>query len=231
MNVSKGKWSTRAKIVAHWFGVDPAAAQSARSSRMNPPPVPPPPIELRGGQIVLLTGASGAGKSTLLHCLCRKHSKSASWIDLQAVHLPQGLVIDAMAQAMGSDASDDAGIIAALEALSRVGLGEVWTYLRTPAQLSEGQRWRLRLALALARARAAPPRKTLTILAADEFAAPLDRVTALVVARALRKAVSARADLCAVVATSRDDLIPALEPDLIVECDFGVFHLHERGAS
>jgi ABC-type ATPase with predicted acetyltransferase domain len=193
----------------------------------------PPPIELRGGQIVLLTGASGAGKSTLLHYLRCQHDQHASWRDLGQTRLPNDvLVIDAMAEAMGSGPSDEGGIVAALEALSRVGLGEVWTYLRTPAQLSEGQRWRLRLALALVRAGKYSPwagrlngegGRSLTILAADEFAAPLDRVTALVVARALRKAVSAQPDLCAIVATSRDDLIPALDPDLIVECDFGIF--------
>ena len=137
-----------------------------------------------------------------------------------------------MAEAMAGDrdATDQSAIMAALEALSRVGLGEVWTYLRTPAQLSEGQRWRLRLALALARARPAPG-KALRVLAADEFAAPLDRVTALVVARALRKAVTAKPNLCAIIATSHQDLAAALKPDLTVHCDFGIFHLHERGSS
>jgi ABC-type ATPase with predicted acetyltransferase domain len=70
----------------------------------------------------------------------------------------------------------------------------------------------------------------LVVLAADEFAAPLDRITALVVARALRKAVSARPDLCAIVATTREDLATALNPDLIVHCDFGVFEVQERGS-
>src|SRR4051812_35948815 len=216
MNVSKGKWSERAQIVARWFGVEQAAAQTVRSCGTNPPPR----IELHGGKLILLTGPSGAGKSTLLHRLRRQcHDRHTSWRDLQQTRLSGELVIDAMAQAMGNnggDVADEAAIIAALEALSRVGLGEVWTYLRTPAQLSEGQRWRLRLALALARARPAPPGKSLTILAADEFAAPLDQVTALVVASALRKAVSARADLCAIVATSREDLTESLDPDLIV---------------
>jgi hypothetical protein len=133
-----------------------------------------------------------------------------------------------MADATGGG-DHEASVVAALETLSRVGLGEVWTYLRTPAQLSEGQRWRLRLALGLARARPAQGRD-LCVLAIDEFAAPLDRVTARVVARALRKAVSARRDLCAIVATSHDDLVGALAPDVVVRCDFGAFDVREGGS-
>jgi uncharacterized protein len=224
MNVIKGKWPTRAQIIARWFGVEQAAAaQAVRSSRMNPLP----PLELGGGRIVLLAGPSGAGKSTLLQRLRRKRSRSTSWVDLRSVHLPKCLVIDAMAEAMGGGC-DEGSIVAALEALSRFGLGEVWSYLRTAGQLSEGQRWRLRLALALARARPVAAGKALCVLAADEFGAPLDRVTALVVARALRRAVSARGDLCAIVASTREDLGAALDPDVVVECDFGRFHVRER---
>src|SRR4051794_20930363 len=83
MNVSKGKWSTRAQIVARWFGVEEeaAAAQAVRSSTLTPPP----PIELGGGKLILLTGPSGAGKSTLLQRLCRQcHDQHhISWRDLQ----------------------------------------------------------------------------------------------------------------------------------------------------
>ncbi len=230
MMSTKGKWSTRADIVARWFGVD---REFARKSHPTTRTTAPPPLRLRAGQIILLTGPSGSGKSTFLKRLRRKHSRRSAWIDLQHVQLPRGaLVIDVMAEAQCGDNDNDneSTIVAALEALSRVGLGEVWTYLRTPDQLSEGQRWRLRLALVLARARPAPG-KMLSILAADEFAAPLDRVTAMVVARALRKAVSARPNLCAIVATTRDDLITALNPDLILHCDFGIINSQERGSS
>jgi ABC-type ATPase with predicted acetyltransferase domain len=148
-------------------------------------------------------------------------------------------VIDVMTDAMGGG-EDEASVVAGLEALSRVGLGEVWTYLRTPGELSEGQRWRLRAALGLARAgdqhvgQARPLKGSakgrLHVLAIDEFAAPLDRVTAMVVARALRRAMSARGDLCAVVATSHDDLVGALAPEVVVRCDFGAFDVRKGGS-
>ena len=236
-----GRWSVRAAMVARWFGVGRGAVESARKVMMG---APWPRVQLRGGCVVLLTGASGAGKSTFLRRLRRRSGRGVGWVDLAAIDdaaFARGLVIDVMAEAMGGG-EDEASVVAALEALSRVGLGEVWTYLRRPAELSEGQRWRLRLAVALARAggvsgegvgQARPPkgggRGKLCVLAADEFAAPLDRVTAMVVARALRKAISARADLCAVVATSHDDLLGALAPDVVVRCDFGACASEEGG--
>lgn len=223
-------WTARAAMVARWFGVGPEAVESAGRMTVG---VPAPRVRLGGGWVVLLTGASGAGKSTLLGRLRRRYARRATWVDLPAIDDVTGedddrLVIDVMTDAMGGG-DDEASVVAALEALSRVGLGEVWTYLRTPRQLSEGQRWRLRLALGLAIARPAPGR-SLCVLAIDEFAAPLDAVTALVVARALRKAVTARPDLCAVVATSHDDLAGALAPDVVVRCDFGSFALRKGGS-
>ena len=101
-----------------------------------------------------------------------------------------------------------------------MGLGEVWTYLRKPEQLSEGQRWRLRLALSM---HAAGRRRDggLVVLACDEFAALLDRVTAAVIARTVRRVVDATPGVCAVLATSHDDLEKPLRPDAVLRCDFG----------
>ena len=63
--------------------------------------------------------------------------------------------------------------------LSGCGLSEARLLLRTPAELSEGQRYRFRLAFALASAA--------KWIAADEFTATLDRTLARVVAFNLRK--------------------------------------------
>src|SRR2546423_1056322 len=125
---ARGKWSTRAGIVARWFGVEEDAGGRAGVGREVPGGgglgggrvvlgsgggwgggvgggvrrEVPGGLELRGGQVILVTGASGAGKSTLLQCLRRKYSRRAAWIDLQRVQLPRGaLVIDVMAEAQG----------------------------------------------------------------------------------------------------------------------------------
>jgi ABC-type ATPase with predicted acetyltransferase domain len=115
----------------------------------------------------------------------------------------------------------------ALELLSRVGLAEAHTYLLPPAKLSAGQRWRLRVALAIARPEMAVARHWAVgtghcfCLVCDEFAAVLDRVTAAIVAHALRRVVDQGSGLCAILATSHDDVVRGLRPDWVVECEFG----------
>jgi hypothetical protein len=184
------------------------------------------------------------------------------WLDLAAMSAPTANL--PLVDCFGGDATPLRDV---LLLLARVGLGEAWTYLRTPEELSEGQKWRFKLALALHAATSIPIVRSDTvsdgahketrqgeaamgmrkeapvagdaasgaaalrvdlpfpaggpILACDEFAAVLDRVTAMVVARCLRRAIDANPQLAGVVATSHDDLQPALRPDIIAYCDFG----------
>lgn len=160
------------------------------------------------GEIAFITGPSGAGKSSLLRA-ARTLLRSCEVIDLDLVKVPDRPIVDLFPRLP---------LDRALLHLGRFGLAEAWTYLRTPSQLSAGQLWRVRLALATerasrARASAAP------IVISDEFTSLLDRVTAAVIARALRRVIAP--PLRAIVATSHDDLAGALRPDKIVECDFG----------
>ena len=254
------KPSSRAEIVARWFGLPPGLVEA------DAPEVPPAvaPLAVPGaGKIVLIAGASGAGKSSLLRSTraAAAVEPGVRAVDLGAVGLdwaglPERRVIDVVADALAAHAPPCepldavAEVVAALGLLGQVGLAEARVCLRRPAALSDGQRWRLRLATGLADAgwRSAAARATLqtvdfvakpqaagcfakpqaaaagrrVVLFADEFAAVLDRVTAAAVARALRRAVD-RSDtpLAAVLATSHDDLIDALQPDGIVRCDFG----------
>jgi ABC-type ATPase with predicted acetyltransferase domain len=201
--------SARAAQVARWFGLgQPADAKQAL------PPAPPLPA-VAAGTITFISGPSGSGKSSLFGATRAQQRDRAGrrWIDLAAIDAPDVPLVDCFG---------DTPLREVLALLGRVGLGEAWSYLRTPAELSEGQRWRMRLALALHAAstsRAGADERP--ILACDEFAAVLDRVTAMVVAHRLRRAIDAMPHLSAVVATSHDDLEPALAPEVIVRCDFG----------
>jgi ABC-type ATPase with predicted acetyltransferase domain len=201
----------------------------------------------RCGRVTLITGPSGGGKTSLLAQL--RHAIMCNQVDLNDIALPRkSTVIDCVASRLRvrrrpadapaaavvvveSERDLEARIAAALSLLAGVGLAEARDYLRPPRRLSEGQRFRLRLALALATCearRAAPGDASPTahlrgrhVLICDEFAAPLDDLTAAVVARCVRRAVDARrAWLSAVVVTGRCALRAALAPDVVVHCDF-----------
>lgn len=191
----------RAQTIAQWFGIDepsPAATQPALNI---------PDLDFNPTSITLITGASGSGKSSLLRAIRRKH-RDLNWINLHDIQLPNRMVCD-------SFGDDDLEKV--LQLLGRLGLGEVWTYLRKPFQLSQGQRWRLRWALALSRAEYHPR----AVIAADEFCALLDPVTARIVSRCLRRTIDQIQSPALILATSREDLAPALKPNTILHCDFG----------
>jgi len=100
-------------------------------------------VDVRPGDVVYVTGPSGSGKSVLLAHLAEALGQAwpdARVADLAAVALPAGrAVIDLMQPPLDR----------ALRILSAAGLADAFLLLRTPQELSDGQRWRLRLALAI----------------------------------------------------------------------------------
>ncbi len=98
----------------------------------------------------------------------------------------------------------------ALQLLALCGLAEALLLLRTPQELSEGQRYRFALALAVSM-------KPQWIVA-DEFTAVLDRITAQVIAHNVRR-IADRYGVGFLLATALDDVAEDLEPDLLVRSD------------
>ncbi len=153
-------------------------------------------IDIEQGQVVYITGGSGAGKSLLLKLL---KEQLGNVVDPADQPLDQDKpVVDCFGQS---------SLTEALGWLSEAGLSDAFAILRSPGQLSDGQQYRFRLALALAQ----KPR----VICIDEFCAALDRVTAAVVAHNVRKFAD-RFSTTFIVATSHDDLLEDLCPDVVV---------------
>jgi uncharacterized protein len=158
-------------------------------------------LEIDPGNIVYLTGPSGSGKSVLLRELEAAVPRSRR-VNLAGIALPTSrMVIDCF--------SGD--IVTSLKTLSIVGLSEVFAVLNRPNHLSEGQKYRFRLAQALATGK--------EFIFADEFCSELDRVTAATVAFNIHK-FAQRTGTTFVLASSRDDILADLAPDVLVIKDF-----------
>lgn len=198
---------------------------------------------MKRGTITVITGPSGSGKSTLLRLLeeraaARPSGMRAMLIDPSS---PDSLAAPACrGRAFSTPLVDlfECSVDEAMSLLARVGLAEAWLFARRYGQLSEGQKHRAMIALAMARslhpARAAsglharPPLQPRAILI-DEFTSSLDRLTALALARSLRRAIDhqrtalessstgARARTPALVlATAHEDIVEELAPDVLV---------------
>lgn len=178
--------------------------------------VPPTEIRLCPGQVVFVTGASGSGKSTLLRLIG------------EAVLLEDGVELLDFADRPETrdhavvDAVDDGRLPLdrVLRLLSLAGLNDAFVMLRRPSELSDGQRYRFRLAQVMARVESSGPDQMVVVLA-DEFGATLDRTTASALSRNVRRWVDQSPRVCFVAATTHDDLLEPLGPDVLVEKHLG----------
>ncbi|MEM1108248.1 MAG: ATP-binding cassette domain-containing protein [Planctomycetota bacterium] len=187
-------------------------------------------LTLRAGQLVFVTGASGSGKSTLLRLIREALAERAGAVsgeipgagvrclDFSALPEPADVaVVEAV----------DGGVLPldrVLRLLSLAGLNDAFVMLRRPSELSDGQRYRFRLAQMMAQVEAAAADgegDTMVVVLADEFGATLDRTTAAALSCNLRRWLNSEPRVCFITATTHDDLLEPLAPDVLIEKRLG----------
>ena len=154
-------------------------------------------LEIRGGDVVYITGQSGSGKSVVLRelqRLMREEGQDVASIEDFAFDDSKNVI-----DQLGKTTSEALGL------LSMAGLNDAYLFVRKPSEMSDGQRYRLKIAKLI--------ETGAKIWVADEFGAVLDRVTAQVVASNLQRAAR-KAGATVMVATTHEDLKNALRPDV-----------------
>lgn len=155
-------------------------------------------VEVNPGDVVYITGQSGSGKSLLLQDLVvQMRDEGLKVADLNDIRLADKPVIELL----GTSTTNAADLLA------KAGISDAWIYIRKPAELSDGQRYRLKLAKVM--------ESDADVWVADEFGAILDRVTAKVIAFNMQKVARALGKTL-IVATTHTDLKDELAPSLTV---------------
>ena len=166
-------------------------------------------MEIKPRQVVYITGDSGSGKSTLLHEVSSQISARGKEEFPRGVVSNSSIEIDpneVLIEGVGKDVGEAIGI------LSMAGLNEAFLMLRKFKELSDGQKYRYRLARMID--------SKADVWAFDEFAAVLDRATAKVISYTLGK-TARKLGKTVVVATTHEDLLLDLKPDIWVRKGFG----------
>lgn len=155
-------------------------------------------VKVERGDVVYITGQSGSGKSQLLRLLAQAMAEEGLKVaDIDQVTLEDRPLIDQLGKSMNE----------AVELLSRAGINDAYLAIRKPAELSDGQRYRLKLARLF--------EQNADVLVADEWGAVCDRPTAKAISYNAQKLCRLK-NRTLMVATTHEDLYAELAPSVHV---------------
>ena len=174
-------------------------------------------FELKPGEIVAVVGASGAGKTTLLKLILGIEKPTTGKVEVKAERISAIIPGDVEPEISEKSVIEQVykvcgDIYLAVEILNVCGISDAVLYRAKYKELSTGQKERFKLALCLA--------EKPSLLLIDEFAAHLDEVTAMRIARKLAEVVR-KAGITLIAVTHRKEVISALSPDRIFYVGYG----------
>lgn len=156
-------------------------------------------VSVSEGDVVYINGQSGSGKSLALREIARLLGEGGRRVaNIDEVELHDKPLIDQI----GVDTND------AVRLLSLAGLNDAYLLVRSPSELSDGQKYRFRLAKVI--------ESGADVWVADEFCAVLDRETAKVVSFNVQR-TARKVGATVIVATTHTDLVEDLKPSLVIE--------------
>ncbi len=182
-------------------------------------------LKINPGEVVVVVGASGSGKTTFLRLIAGKaldmddeaykpsngkvEVKASSIVALIPFELEPQITDKSILEQIFDITGD---IYLAVEVLNRAGISDAVLYRARFNELSTGQKERFKLAVCLA--------KRPSLMLVDEFAAHLDEMTAVRVARKISE-LARVAKITLIVVTHRKEVIKALSPDRILFVGYG----------
>jgi ABC-type ATPase with predicted acetyltransferase domain len=183
-------------------------------------------FEIKPGELIAVVGASGAGKTTLLRLIL---GAAKGWWEERfrpttgKIEVPRNVKVSVMIPGEFEPGFGTESILehvyrkigdlnAAVEVLNRAGLSDAVLYRAKYSELSTGQKERARIASLLA--------EKPNLLLIDEFAAHLDTLTAMRVARKVAEIIR-EAGITALIITHRPEVLKALDPDAVLFVGYG----------
>jgi len=182
--------------------------------------IPETTLTLTPGKVIFINGPSGSGKSTLLN-LIEKAVKHKLRFD-GGKNFTDAPLVDQIGETLEQ----------ATQTFALAGLADAFVMLRKPHELSDGQRYRASLASLIDQTQKTTNSTEAIspiVVLADEFGATLDRLTASLVARNIRRWIQQSGTVCFICATTHDDLLESLNPDTLIYLSLdGGIEIHQR---
>lgn len=192
-------------------------------------------FEIKPKELIVVVGASGAGKTTLLRLILG--AAKGYWEEKYRptsgeIEVPENIKVSVMIPGEFEPEFGSESILeyvyrkikdlnAAVEVLNRSGLSDAVLYRAKFSELSTGQKERAKIASLLA--------EKPNLLLMDEFAAHLDTLTAMRVAKKVSEIIR-EAGITAMIITHRPEVVKALDPDKVLFVGYGTVRVSKESA-